>query len=572
MAEAKTSSARYLADESPEAIEANRRYQEAATKLSESLDSRKNQFFDPVMLAMAQGFLAPTQTGGFGEALGNVAGKVGAAQEIESKKDQDIAQQRFALAGQGVELQRSKSDYAAGQEYLRRQGMAVPGQPPAPSKVEGGLPKPSPAPEMGAPPAIPTGALSRLEVPSEAAPAAAPAAAPPTRLQPPPAAQGPLPTAADKPRGYENIQGIPIMPPNPSITTKNEHVAQNLGRKPLAELLKEGEEMERHRWQKTETGMMDLRTGLEYPKASAERIDMPIFGEGYDPNKTYSVPKSVAIKLGQLQMAGDEEAYKALADKATGKSFGKKPGEEPAPVLSVEERALKSKKAETLQGAEVAQEIEDRKNFIQRARDADESITTANVFRRFAADPDAKKMFGILNNDKVSSGIATLVKEGVGIPGFTVGTKAIEDVMRNADLNPEQVAKYRTFLMYAAQMQLQQTKYMKGSVSDFEQRLMGSAGITAGDTPETIRMKADLITRRAQFDRRVAKAFKGSKMTADEFLDSDKYSDMRDKYNEDLADLTSGSKILVPASTAVKAAPGKNLEAAKKRVDDILRK
>ena len=99
---------------------------------------------------------------------------------------------------------------------------------------------------------------------------------------------------------------------------------------------------------------------------------------------------------------------------------------------------------------------------------------------------------------------------------------------------------------------------MKGAVSDNEQKLLANAGINAQDTPETIRMKADLLTRRAQFDRRVAKAFKESKMTADEFLNSDKYDTMRDKYNEDLADLASGSKILVtpPKPAAAPAAGG----------------
>jgi hypothetical protein len=60
-------------------------------------------------------------------------------------------------------------------------------------------------------------------------------------------------------------------------------------------------------------------------------------------------------------------------------------------------------------------------------------------------------------------------------------------------------------------------------------------------------------------------------MTADEFLDSDKYSEMRDKYNEDLSDLTSGSKILVPAS-AKPASKNKDLDAAKARVNAILEK
>ena len=206
---------------------------------------------------------------------------------------------------------------------------------------------------------------------------------------------------------------------------------------------------------------------------------------------------------------------------------------------------LEQKKKEAEQAAAVAAEVEARKDFAQRRKDAEDTITIANIFREFAKDPNAKNMFGILNNDKISSGIATLVREGVGIPGFSVGTKSIEDVMRNAGLNAADQAKYRTFLMYATQMQLQQAKYMKGAVSDFEQRLMANSGITASDTPETIRMKADLLSRRAQFDRKVAKAFKNSKLTAEDFIDSDDYDKMRDKYNQDLAELVSGSKILV---------------------------
>jgi hypothetical protein len=110
---------------------------------------------------------------------------------------------------------------------------------------------------------------------------------------------------------------------------------------------------------------------------------------------------------------------------------------------------------------------------------------------------------------------------------------------------------------------------MKGSISNYEDKLLGNAGINAQDTPATIRMKADLFTRRAQFDRRVAKEFKNSNMTADEFLDSDKYNEMRDKYNNDLADLSFGGKALAPAPTNT-ATKGKDLGAAKARVKDIL--
>ena len=108
MAKAETPSAHYLAGEDPEIIEANRRYQEALAELTSSLDNRK-RMFDPTLLAMAQGFLSPTQTGGFGESLSNVAKHVGAAQEAEDKRNQELLQQKLAVAGQGLELQRLRS-------------------------------------------------------------------------------------------------------------------------------------------------------------------------------------------------------------------------------------------------------------------------------------------------------------------------------------------------------------------------------------------------------------------------------------------------------------------------------
>ena len=101
MAEAKTPSAQYLSGEDPEIVAANKRYQDAVARLSDSLANRK-MMFDPTLLAMAEGFLSPTQTGGFGESLGKAAGKVGAAQEIEDKRQMGLREREVAVAGQGI--------------------------------------------------------------------------------------------------------------------------------------------------------------------------------------------------------------------------------------------------------------------------------------------------------------------------------------------------------------------------------------------------------------------------------------------------------------------------------------
>jgi hypothetical protein len=541
--------------------EASRKYEEAVALLANSLGERK-RLFDPTYLAFAQGILAPTQTGGFGEALGNAAKSVGTAQDAEEKRNQELLQARVTVAGQGVEMSRAKANERQVQEYLRGRN-----PPPEAGPLSQGVGQTS-TEDSAPPPAPSVGALSLTDAPTPPALPTAPSgpltpkatAALPAALLPPPNA----------PSGLQG--GRQIMPPNPAYMTQDEYVRLNAGKGiPLGELLAKGAEIERHNVAKTEGAMVNLRTGKGY-SIKDSIVDHPIYGPEYE-GKTFKISEQAALRLSQLQMENNYAEYKKLADAATGRGFGKPTvGQAAKPVdNSVEGKAIALEREKELAKAATTQEVEDRKNFAQRARDADETITTANVFRKFAADPNAKNMFGILNNDKISSGVATLVRDGIGLPGFTVGTKAIEDVMRNANLSTADQAKYRTFLTYAAMMQLQGQKYMKGAVSDNEQKLLANSGIGPQDTPETIRTKADVLTKRAQKDRLVAKAFKNSKMTAEEFLDSDKYGEIMDKFNTEIAEIAVGLKMLVPAS-AKPASKNKDLDAARARVDAVLEK
>jgi len=580
MAEAKAPTASFLSGDDPDTLEANRRYQEALSKLTESLDSRKNRFFDPTMLAMAQGFLAPTQTGGFGESLGNVAAKVGPAEAAAQKEEQDIAQQRLAVAGQGLDLQRLKARDTDISKFLA-------GEQPPTAAPAGPLSGPQAAPIAGpragplstapapvapapAPSAAPVGALTQAAEPAPAAPApevpvVAPRPVPQPAPQPAPQAspQGALPTA-------EAPQGIRIMPGNPAYMSQKEFVAMNRHdkTKSMADLLAKGAEMEHHRYAKTEAGTTDYKTGMFYPSPSAKFVDMQIMGEGYG-GKTYSMPESVALQLTHLAHQNNFEGYKALADKFTGKTFGNAP---PVTGGSKEEK----EQAKKLEDAKIAEEIENRKDFNQRSKDASETLATANVMRRFTEDKNFKNMTGILSNDKISSGIATLVRDGIGGKNFTIGIPAIEDVMRNARLPADQQATYRTFLMYTAQMQLNAEKAMKGSTTERERLILGNANISPQDTAEAVRRKADLLTAKAQFDRQSARAFKSSKMTAEEFLDSDQYMKMYDKYYEDISGIATGLKMYQgPTSLSPKtsSAPATgSLKAAQDRVREELNK
>lgn len=62
-----------------------------------ALENRKGRI-DPAMLALAQGFLAPTRTGSFGESLGAAAGAYGKAQEGEENRQAQLAKMRYELA------------------------------------------------------------------------------------------------------------------------------------------------------------------------------------------------------------------------------------------------------------------------------------------------------------------------------------------------------------------------------------------------------------------------------------------------------------------------------------------
>jgi hypothetical protein len=77
------------------------------SELSEALKARRLPF-DPKMMALAQGFLAPTQTGSFGESLGYAAKGYSEAAQAEEKSAQERAALRLQLA-QGELAQRQST-------------------------------------------------------------------------------------------------------------------------------------------------------------------------------------------------------------------------------------------------------------------------------------------------------------------------------------------------------------------------------------------------------------------------------------------------------------------------------
>ena len=83
-----------LTDETDSELE----YKNALLKIKSALDARQNRAYNPTLLAISQGLLAPSATGSFGEGVGQAAGNVLKVQQQEEKENLENAQIRLQLA------------------------------------------------------------------------------------------------------------------------------------------------------------------------------------------------------------------------------------------------------------------------------------------------------------------------------------------------------------------------------------------------------------------------------------------------------------------------------------------
>ena len=142
--------------ETPQEQEAVQQYKDAQNALLTALQSR-TQLFDPTLLAMAQGFLAPTRTGTFGESIGNVAAQIAPVQAAEEKRAQEIAKMRYELAQAGLQQTQATEGMRMARRLLQSDEQGAPtgaptaGAPSGLSSTTGTAPAAGGAPAAGAP-------------------------------------------------------------------------------------------------------------------------------------------------------------------------------------------------------------------------------------------------------------------------------------------------------------------------------------------------------------------------------------------------------------------------------------
>lgn len=598
MPEAKTPSASYLPGQDPDIVEANRRYQLALEELTSSLDNRK-RMFDPTLLAMAQGFLAPTQTGGFGESLSHVAKNVGAAQEAEEKRNQELLEKKLGVASQGLELQRLKARDAELAKYLGEgeqqppagplagpQAGAIAGPQAGPLSGAAKAPEPVSAGPLTAAPSLPT-APAAPETP-EAPSGAGPLTTAVKHIAPQAVSKAPLP-AGEKPPGFESVEGVQVVPSDPSFMTAKDYIRLNRFDKSKSpgDLIKEAQEINQKRYRDKEGGVLDLATGkyYQYPTGKTEKITI----HGY--KGTHEVDARAAALLSLYAMNNDPR-YWSLAerimkgpDRPGAKPEGKGDGttEQPTTRQSVEERAIEQKEAESRAG-KMGEKAAEKEAAVE-----ENDATARRIYGSTTRVSDYLKQspnyFGIFARPGVTAAIGNLIKEGIQTPGGTLNLAGFEDSMRKmmpgvTQKDLDNATKAATEL---AEIELAFTRmYLakQGAVTEGERKIVRAIPGTVSNSPDVLKTRMELLKARSQYDIDVADAFRQwqDKNPGRSYFEferkSDLYKQIKKGFEEESEKIFGGIKAVPTRQRkeegAAAAKPG--LDAARERVRQELEK
>ena len=449
----------------------------------------RRQLFDPVLLAAAQGFLAPTKSGSFGESLANVASLVGPAQEAENKREMDLAKMRLELAQGELGMRQA----ARGEQEFRRlvggAGPATPAAPGAPAADEfvetpGGL------------------RVLKSEVEGGAGKTTPGTVLPESR-----------PQAAGAPAGFTNITPADIA-----------RLASRPGMEGRAKILAEMFKMDQDRY-------AIAMNGTVFDKVTRQYLDLPIPGQKQEDFETpYGTFRMLPYEYSQFINAEKEGRGKEWMDRWRGGQPGI-PGRR-----TVQQIGAEAKGAETaaVKGAEA--EVARTQDAINKAEGAADLMATIRSVKGIASRRDANEIFGIFQTGEFSSFVGNLISERIKVPGASNSFEAgdLVGAYRNLGLSDDQIARYQLALARLATIQLQQAKLAagQGSVSNFERQLFADASISPKDTPTTIVAKLGMLEARADFDRQLARELRRSKMSLDDFKDKNdaKYQEMLDRY------------------------------------------
>ena len=528
-------------------------YEAAQQEARDILANRQNRLFDPTMLAMAQGFLAPTKTGGFGESLGNVAAAVAPAQQGEEKRTMDMAKMRMELAQQGLQTTIQGQNAQQDADLLARMTGAKPAMPAMPAPVQGGAPPPA-----GNAMALPSAAPAALPAPSGALAQAAPPVAQPAQVaQPSPLAQA-APAQAPQPAQPAQPQGQQLFPAQPNTWDQDETafaMAQRRGGKSMGEIIKEIDEARRKNKVVTTAGTTDIKSGQFYGQYDPAPVETYIHGFG-----SVKIPATQAKELG---LAKDADEYAAIAKRimqgpkpSNATPTGTAPAGAPAqrPTTSQAEATAEELKTEARVNAE--NRAKRTSLALDKVEPAYESKIIGENVKTLVKMEGADKVLGIFEKPTVKAALAKMVDEGKFTPlgfrdamtSFNVlfnveqkpNEKGVDYEQRKADI----LDRYYQIGTQVARAKFEASRLAvgQGQISNGERTLFADTTINTKMSVNTILKTADMLIARSDFARDLSDKVIEGNVSVDRFKLTPEYKKMEKAYEDRLKAILVGKQ------------------------------
>jgi hypothetical protein len=543
------------------------RLEEAYQKLVESLDQRKNRFFDPTYLAAAQAFATPTKTGSAFEALGNVAGAVGKSQEQEFKQNIEENKARFDINKELLAIEQQRKNQAEGIAALRGEAPTPPTTAPEPV---GALPGPQPAGGALTSPTIPKPTTAITQTPLTLEPqggglpplnvAQAPGAAEPapqmmSKPAPPPAPLSAPPQAQVSPAQEKLIlgmtpagqkiaelafrQGVPIQD---AIKRGQEHDAAIQKRINDAENLRiEREKLKISQGElgvkeenlviardeaKIKQGQLDNAiegtTQGNYKVVGSALVDLrtgkPVYISGGSTlkigNGTYKANPDQADAFVNASRTGDTKTVQRIGSEVMGLTG--EPGVLPvkSEEQKEEEKADRDAKRDAEKSATIKRlEEEDKKqreliNKIPKFESQRDNATTAI---QILGDKEVQKVLGPLAGPGVVKAVGTIISGGLRVGSYNVALANFDEALINIKASPATRVKIDALRTAVRTEELINAQtYLKGDgpITNMERGLVQEmGGMVNKDPAAALLFKIQLSYAQAAVNERYAKSF-----------------------------------------------------------------
>jgi hypothetical protein len=557
------------------------KYIAAQKRIEEILDQRENRLFDPTLLAMAQGFLAPTKTGSFGESLGNVAGAVAPVQANEEKRAMEMAKIRSEMAQQelGMSMQIRQQE---GMNKFLDQNMAggppsaTPSQaPPQATKMplQGSAPPMATvaAPPMGNAPDGPPMASAQafpVKEPPPSMPSGGPAPAPaPTPAPAPAPAPAPMAARPPAPQQPQFTGGISLGEPANQGTGFNFTPAErnmiSIGMrqgKALPDMIKQVDEMRNNQLVAKEGYMIHKPTNTFIPLPSADQVEIQLPGE----TSTRKVFKNDAMALSHYGSTGDMDRYRQIEDRI---KFGPKNPKEPI-VPSGTPAGAPAVNARVATPTTAEMEVDKTKKLEEAKKlGAGSGTRTSETIDKYNAAVDTKNsaiavkelinqeggnlVVGVFAKPEIKAALLGMIEKNQFDPGslseaYTKLNVKYKVPQNKGESNQDYTERKQAIIDRAqvafsqmAQLQFQASLLAKGqgTISNNERTLFADTTISKGDSIGSLNKKADMLIKRADFAKAISNELTEQNTSIDKFRGTTKYKEMEKKYEDDLRDI-----------------------------------